>query len=147
MCVCVWIFDALCDLISASFLSRHSNLNGIHLGRCIRYHQTGRACRFYSSVSFCALISYPRSLDVKATAEQPQEQVVTPWDVQGGVSNDGKQQGIDYEKLVVQFGTRRVDQALLDRFERLTGHKPHIFLRRGMFFSHRYITAPMTETL
>ncbi|KAK7689019.1 tryptophan--tRNA ligase [Cerrena zonata] len=65
------------------------------------------------------------------------EQVVTPWDVQGSVSTDGKQLAIDYDKLVVQFGTRRIDQALLERFERLTGRKPHILLRRGMFFSHR----------
>ena len=86
-----------------------------------------------------ALILYPRSLDPNPSSEQSQEQVVTPWDVQGGVGDDGKQQGIDYEKLIVQFGTRRIDQALLDRFERLTGHRPHIFLRRGMFFSHRYI--------
>ncbi|KAF7791294.1 hypothetical protein EIP86_002308 [Pleurotus ostreatoroseus] len=67
----------------------------------------------------------------------PQEQVVTPWDVQGSVSTDGKQLAIDYDKLIQQFGTRRIDQALLDRFERLTGRKPHILLRRGMFFSHR----------
>ncbi|THV07999.1 tryptophanyl-tRNA synthetase [Dendrothele bispora CBS 962.96] len=65
------------------------------------------------------------------------EQVVTPWDVQGGVSNDGKQQAIDYEKLIAQFGTRRIDDALLERFEKLTGHRPHILLRRGTFFSHR----------
>lgn len=65
-------------------------------------------------------------------------QVVTPWDVQGGVSSDGKQQAIDYDKLIDQFGTRRIDTKLLERFERLTGHKPHVFLRRGMFFSHRY---------
>ncbi|KAF8889770.1 hypothetical protein CPB84DRAFT_1849301 [Gymnopilus junonius] len=65
------------------------------------------------------------------------EQVVTPWDVQGSVSNDGKQQAIDYDKLVDQFGTRRVDQKLLQRFEKLTGQRPHVFLRRGMFFSHR----------
>ena len=66
------------------------------------------------------------------------EQVVTPWDVQGGVTEDGRQTGIDYNKLIVQFGTRKIDEALLERFERLTGHKPHVFLRRGMFFSHRY---------
>ncbi|KAF5372873.1 hypothetical protein D9758_001553 [Tetrapyrgos nigripes] len=65
------------------------------------------------------------------------DQVVTPWDVQGSVSSDGKQQAIDYEKLIAQFGTRRIDDALLERFEKLTGHKPHILLRRGMFFSHR----------
>ncbi|KAJ3781935.1 hypothetical protein GGU10DRAFT_91979 [Lentinula aff. detonsa] len=65
------------------------------------------------------------------------DQVVTPWDVQGSVSNDGKQQAIDYGKLIVQFGTRRIDEALLQRFEKLTGRKPHVLLRRGMFFSHR----------
>lgn len=64
-------------------------------------------------------------------------QVVTPWDVQGSVSSDGRQLAIDYDKLIDQFGTRRIDQALLERFERLTGHKPHVLLRRGTFFSHR----------
>ncbi|KAI9454295.1 hypothetical protein BJY52DRAFT_1205273 [Lactarius psammicola] len=65
------------------------------------------------------------------------EQIVTPWDVQGSVSSDGQQLAIDYDKLIDQFGTRRIDAALLERFERLTGHRPHILLRRGMFFSHR----------
>jgi tryptophanyl-tRNA synthetase len=65
------------------------------------------------------------------------EQLVTPWDVQGSVSADGKQLAIDYDKLIVQFGTRRVDAELLGRFEKLTGRKPHPLLRRGMFFSHR----------
>ncbi|KAH0830304.1 hypothetical protein J3R83DRAFT_1672 [Lanmaoa asiatica] len=68
------------------------------------------------------------------------EQVVTPWDVQGSVSADGKQLAIDYDKLIDQFGTRRVDAALLERFEKLTGHKPHPLLRRGMFFSHRSVS-------
>lgn len=69
---------------------------------------------------------------------QPHGQIITPWDVQGGVSEDGVQQAIDYDKLIDQFGTRRIDSALLERFERLTGHRPHVFLRRGLFFSHRY---------
>ncbi|KAJ6500601.1 tryptophanyl-tRNA synthetase [Mycena sanguinolenta] len=85
------------------------------------------------------------SSDVPATggsapvtnAPASQDQIVTPWDVQGSVSTDGKQNAIDYDKLIIQFGTRRVDPALLERFEKLTGHKPHVFLRRGMFFSHR----------
>ena len=55
----------------------------------------------------------------------------------GSVSSDGKQLAIDYDKLVDQFGTRRIDTKLLERFEQLTGHRPHVFLRRGMFFSHR----------
>ncbi|CAL1703445.1 unnamed protein product [Somion occarium] len=72
-----------------------------------------------------------------ALASDAHEQVVTPWDVHGSVSAEGQQLAIDYEKLVVQFGTKRIDQTLLERFERLTGRKPHILLRRGMFFSHR----------
>jgi tryptophanyl-tRNA synthetase len=69
--------------------------------------------------------------------QQEQEQVVTPWDVQGSVSADGQQLAINYDKLIQQFGTKSIDQALLDRFEKLTGHNPHPLLRRGMFFSHR----------
>ncbi|KAI6043003.1 hypothetical protein EDC04DRAFT_2891282 [Pisolithus marmoratus] len=72
-----------------------------------------------------------------ADTSQAHEQVVTPWDVQGSVSVDGKQLAIDYDKLVAQFGTRRIEPELLARFEKLTGHKPHPLLRRGMFFSHR----------
>lgn len=64
-------------------------------------------------------------------------QVVTPWEVQGGVAEDGKLMGIDYDKLIVQFGTKAIDADLLERFERLIGKKPHPLLRRKMFFSHR----------
>jgi tryptophanyl-tRNA synthetase len=53
------------------------------------------------------------------------------------VTSDGKQTAIDYDKLIDQFGTKRIDNALLERFEKLTGHKPHPLIRRGMFFSHR----------
>ncbi|EPS98587.1 hypothetical protein FOMPIDRAFT_1148727 [Fomitopsis schrenkii] len=74
---------------------------------------------------------------IKPAQEHGHGQVVTPWDVEGAVMDDGKQLAIDYDKLVDQFGTRRVDAAVLERFERLTGQRPHIFLRRGMFFSHR----------
>jgi tryptophanyl-tRNA synthetase len=47
--------------------------------------------------------------------------------------------GIDYNHLIEQFGTKLIDQPLLDRFERLTGRKPHLLLRRGTFFSHRLV--------
>ena len=62
---------------------------------------------------------------------------MTPWDVQGSVSTDGRQQAINYDKLIDQFGTRRIDDKVLERFEKLIGRRPHIFLRRGLFFSHR----------
>ncbi|KAI9261502.1 hypothetical protein BDA99DRAFT_547261 [Phascolomyces articulosus] len=67
---------------------------------------------------------------------QKAEQNVTPWEVEGAVV-DGVQQAIDYNKLIDQFGTRPIDEALLERFEKVTGHKPHVLLRRGTFFSHR----------
>ncbi|KAI9476515.1 MAG: hypothetical protein EXX96DRAFT_577427 [Benjaminiella poitrasii] len=71
-----------------------------------------------------------------ADAPKAVAQNVTPWEVEGAVV-DGVQQAIDYNKLVEQFGTKPIDDALLERFEKLTGRKPHIFLRRGTFFSHR----------
>ncbi|ELU43827.1 tryptophanyl-tRNA synthetase [Rhizoctonia solani AG-1 IA] len=70
---------------------------------------------------------------------QPAEQNVTPWDVQGEVAADGQVLAIDYNKLIEKFGTRRIDAALLERFENITGHKPHPLLRRGTFFSHRWL--------
>ena len=58
-------------------------------------------------------------------------QKITPWDVEGG------DDGIDYDKLIRDFGSDKISQELLDRMERLTGKKPHHWLRRGLFFSHR----------
>ena len=37
-------------------------------------------------------------------------QVVTPWDVSAGEG------GIDYDKLIEQFGCSRIDQGLVDRY-------------------------------
>ncbi len=72
----------------------------------------------------------------KATAN---EQIVTPWDVKGA-EVDGNLQAIDYNALIVNFGTKRIDEALISRLEKLTGKRAHPFLRRGLFFSHRYAT-------
>ncbi|KAI8584770.1 hypothetical protein K450DRAFT_217940 [Umbelopsis ramanniana AG] len=76
----------------------------------------------------------PAAAEVAAAASADQN--VTPWDVEGAVV-DGVAQAIDYNKLINQFGTKAIDDELLQRFEKLTGRKPHIFLRRGVFFSHR----------
>jgi hypothetical protein len=76
---------------------------------------------------------------VPKTSAPPEQHIVTPWDVQGQIAEDGRQLAINYDALIEQFGTRRVDDALLERFEKLTGAKPHPLLRRGMFFSHRYV--------
>ncbi|XP_003741783.1 tryptophan--tRNA ligase, cytoplasmic [Galendromus occidentalis] len=67
-----------------------------------------------------------------AKMELGDEQLVTPWNV---VANSNT--GIDYDKLIVQFGSQKIGTELIDRFEKLTGRKAHHFIRRGIFFSHR----------
>lgn len=44
-----------------------------------------------------------------------------------------------------KWNTSLIDQALLDRFEKVTGHKPHRWLRRGLFFSHRDFEKILTK--
>lgn len=68
-----------------------------------------------------------------AAEEEDDDMVVTAWDVQGK---------IDYNKLVDQFGSTLIDDALMKRIEAIAVgrgnvRKLHRFLRRGMFFSHR----------
>ena len=55
------------------------------------------------------------------------EFVVTPWEVKGNV---------DYDKLIKDFGTEKIDEKLLERIKKHTGELHH-FLRRNIFFSHR----------
>ena len=57
-------------------------------------------------------------------------QVVTPWDVDA-------EDGVDYDKLVEQFGSTKIPPEMVERMEKVTGHKAHRYLRRGYFFSHR----------
>ena len=72
--------------------------------------------------------------DVKIEETGEHSQTVTPWDIEA--SSDT---GVDYNKVVEEFGSKLIDTSLLERFERLTGHKPHPWLRRGYFFSHRFV--------
>ena len=78
--------------------------------------------------------------NLSTTEEAGVEQKVTPWDVEGAVDENGVQQSIDYEKLIKQFGTKAIGEETLARFEAVTGHKPHHFLRKGVFFSERDFT-------
>ncbi len=52
---------------------------------------------------------------------------VTPWEVSGKV---------DYEKLIKEFGVKPLTDKLIKEIEKHTG-EVHMFLRRGIFFSHR----------
>eukprot|EP00299_Pterocystis_sp_00344_P013728 c6757_g1_i1.p1 GENE.c6757_g1_i1~~c6757_g1_i1.p1 ORF type:complete len:428 (-),score=114.53 c6757_g1_i1:12-1241(-) len=78
--------------------------------------------------------STPASTQPAATeatpADQAKSQTVTPWTVS---SDDG----IDYDKLIRDFGCSSINEDLLARMERVTGKPLHPWLRRGMFFSHR----------
>ena len=83
----------------------------------------------------------PAALTALSLAEiapkNTKEQVITPFDVSGGVDEHGRPVAIDYDKLIDKFGSQRIDKALLERFEKVTGHRAHRLLRRGMVFSHR----------
>ncbi|MEM4582204.1 MAG: tryptophan--tRNA ligase, partial [Candidatus Korarchaeum sp.] len=53
---------------------------------------------------------------------------VTPWEVEGVV---------DYDKLIVEFGTKPLTDELIERTRVLTRSELPIFLTRKFFFSHR----------
>ena len=55
------------------------------------------------------------------------EFVVTPWEVRGE---------IDYERLIRDFGTTKIEEELLERIKKNAGEL-HLLLKRGLFFSHR----------
>ena len=51
-----------------------------------------------------------------ADGDDDDDDVVDPWNVE---SKSDK--GIDYDKLIKKFGSSKIDQALLDRMEKITG--------------------------
>jgi len=66
------------------------------------------------------------------STEAEGEDEVNPWDVKA--SSD---KGVDYEKLIVKFGSSAIDSILLARLEAVIKRPAHHLLRRGIFFSHR----------
>jgi len=65
------------------------------------------------------------------------KQIVNPFTVKSDTI-------IDYEKLIIQFGSSKIDNELIARFERITGKPAHRFLRRNIFFSHRDLDKILT---
>lgn len=55
------------------------------------------------------------------------EAVVTPWEVAGK---------IDYDRLVKEFGTQKIDSHLRGRLEKAAG-ETHLMLSREIYYSHR----------
>ena len=66
--------------------------------------------------------------------EEAAAQVVTPWEVEA--KEGGK---INYDKLIVDFGCSKIDASIVSRVEHLTQRPVHPFLRRNVFFAHRYL--------
>lgn len=77
------------------------------------------------------------------TSPSSVEQQITPWDVRGQVI-DGVEVGIDYSKLMDQFGCQPISEDLIRRFEKQTGRAAHPLLRRGAFYCHRYPFSKVT---
>lgn len=61
-----------------------------------------------------------------------QEQVVTPWRVEGD-----REKGIDYQKVIEKFGCQEVDDKLLTKIKGVTGADPHFLFKRKIVFAHR----------
>lgn len=59
-----------------------------------------------------------------------EEQIITPWKVESTTK-------INYDKLINNFGCKKIDNEILERFVRLTGQRLHPWLERGIFFAHR----------
>jgi len=69
--------------------------------------------------------------DTNQTETKDSSQMVTPW-----VATCSK--AFDYDRLLQTFGLKSVDTALLERFEKVTGKKPHPWLgNRQIFFAHQ----------
>lgn len=58
---------------------------------------------------------------------------LSPWVAKGKFTSE------KYERLIKEFGVEPITLDLLQRFEKVTGHKPHRMLRRGLFFAHRQL--------
>ena len=98
-------------------------INHNFLNSTVQYHTKIKS--FFKINFFTSHVSHYLVLAIFMTNE---EFTVTPWDVTGKV---------DYAKLIQQFGTEPIDEALLERIKKHTGNDLHFMLRRGTFFTHR----------
>jgi tryptophanyl-tRNA synthetase len=78
------------------------------------------------------------SITAALAADAPaSKQTVDPYNVAGEIGADGVAKAINYLSLIDEFGTKKILEEDLARFEKVTGYKPHRFMRRGIVFSHR----------
>ncbi|CAG9333129.1 unnamed protein product [Blepharisma stoltei] len=70
---------------------------------------------------------------------EKKEDIVTPFNISAGDT------GVDYDKLVAQFGCQYVVPEHVAQFEAITGRKAHHLLRRGIYFAHRDLDMILTR--
>jgi tryptophanyl-tRNA synthetase len=69
------------------------------------------------------------------TNKDDEEMVVTPWEVRGKV---------DYDRLIEEFGTDRIDEKLRRQICDIAGEK-HFMLERGVIYAHRDLDWALKE--
>jgi tryptophanyl-tRNA synthetase len=69
------------------------------------------------------------SVPVKEETPDEVEDIVNPWEVIGN-----KLTGIDYDKLILRFGSSKISPELIARIESIIKRPVHYFFRRGIFF-------------
>lgn len=70
--------------------------------------------------------------------ENPAQEQVEDEDIVTGTEVlAASDKGIDYAKLMDKFGCAPMTPELIAKIEKVTGERPHRFIRRGMFYCHR----------
>jgi len=123
--------------IQISAISR-SSLGGdlflrLGLDRLLRLHIRDQFYKQYTAMASC-------EKKENSAQNNSEEQEVT---IEKVVAKDNK--GIDYDKLIKQFGSAPISKEQILRVEKLTGRKPHHFLSRGIFFSQRDLDVILNE--
>lgn len=75
-----------------------------------------------------------------STKSEDKSEDVNPWAVTGNVNGNDM-----YDRLIVQFGCEPITEALKTRFERVTKHPLHTWMRRGLFFAHRELNSILDD--
>jgi tryptophanyl-tRNA synthetase len=86
-------------------------------------------------LSICSFLKAFQIININFNKIWMAEFVVNPWEVRGN---------INYDRLVIQFGTQHIDEKLLLRIKKFT-KELHPFLRRKIFFSHRDLDWVLNE--
>ncbi|KJY01755.1 tryptophanyl-trna synthetase like protein [Zymoseptoria brevis] len=82
-------------------------------------------------------VGAPPAVQEKAEEKKPEVQQIDPYNVSGGVDEQGNVKAIDYDRLITEFGVQPLTEEHLKRFEQVTGKPAHRLMRRKLFFSHR----------